>query len=143
MTPALLALALVAAAPAPKDKASIKNGPALVGEWVVKKAEAAGMRRPVPVGGMTMEFKADGKPVVKQGAKPPEDGSYAAEARKGPAEVDLTPPATGGKAVTTAGIYKVKRDTLALCPAAVGARPTESAAAAGPTPGLMTLKRPE
>jgi uncharacterized protein (TIGR03067 family) len=139
MTPALLVLTLVAA-PVTKDKDPMKDQPALVGEWMGEKAEAAGMPLPVPVGGMTLEFKADGTLVIKEGAKAPEEASYTADPKK-EAEIDLTPPAAGGKAQAMLGIYKVEGDTLTLCLAAGGGRPTKFESAAGNPAMLMTFKR--
>jgi uncharacterized protein (TIGR03067 family) len=141
MTPALLALALVVAAPAPKDKDTKKDGLLLVGEWVGEKAEVAGMPLPAPVSEMRMEFKADGKAVLRDGAKPAEEASYTADPKKDPAEIDLTPPPTGGKAETLLGIYKVEGDTLTLCLAAAGGRPTKFESAAGSANMLLTFKR--
>jgi uncharacterized protein (TIGR03067 family) len=141
MTTALLALALVVAAPAPKDKDTKKDGPAFVGEWVGVKAEVAGIPLPATVGEMRMEFKANGKVMLKDGDKAAEEGSYTADPKKDPAEIDLTPPPTGGKAETLVGIYKVEGDTLTLCLAVAGVRPTSFESPAGSANMLLTFKR--
>jgi uncharacterized protein (TIGR03067 family) len=141
MTPTLLALVLAVAAPVTKDKEPPKKEPTIVGEWAGEKAEAAGMALPVPVGGMTMEFKGDGTLVIKDAGKPPEEARYTADPKKEPAEIDLTPPAAGGKVEKLAGIYKVEGDTLTLCLAAVGERPKKFESAAGAPTILMTFKR--
>ena len=139
MYPSLLtALALAVGAPGPKDPPKKDVNP-LLGAWVGEKAETGGM--PLPVGGMTMEFKPGGKVVMADGGKPPEEGGYTADPKKDPPEIDLTAPAAGGKAVTMLGIYKVEGDTLTLCLAAVGGRPTKFESAAGQATLLLTFKR--
>ena len=141
MCPSLLtALALTVAAPAPKEPPK-KDANPLLGEWVGEKAEAAGMPLPVPAGGVSMEIKPDGTMVMKEGSKAPEEVGYTTNPKKDPHEIDLTPPAAGGKAMTMLGIYKVEGDTLTLCLAAAGGRPTKFEPAAGQATILMTFKR--
>jgi uncharacterized protein (TIGR03067 family) len=141
MYPSLLtALALTVAAPGPKDPPK-KDTDRLLGAWAGEKAEAAGMPLPVPVGGMTMEFQPDGKLVIKEGAKPPEAAGYTADPKKDPHEIDLTPPAAGGKVMTMLGIYKVEGDTLTLCLTVGAGRPTKFESAAGQATMLLTFKR--
>jgi uncharacterized protein (TIGR03067 family) len=141
MYPTLLtALALVAGAPAPKEPPKKDVNP-LLGEWVGEKAETAGMPLPVPAGGMRMDFQPDGKLVIKEGTKGPEEAGYTANSKKDPHEIDLMPPAAGGKVMTMLGIYKVDGDTLTMCLAATGGRPTKFESAAGQATILMTFKR--
>jgi uncharacterized protein (TIGR03067 family) len=139
MTPVLLAVAVGLSAPAAKDPPK-KDPPTIVGEWAGEKAEAGGMPLPVPAGGITMEFTADGKVVIREGAKPPETGGYTADPKKTPAEIDLTPSAKG-KDITLVGIYKVEGDTLTLCLGIAGKRPDKFESPAGADCMLMTLKR--
>ena len=141
MVPSLLIVsALALGAPAAKDPPK-KDPATIVGEWVGEKAEAAGAPLPVPAGGMTMEVKPDGKLVMKEGSKAPEEVGYTADPKKDPHEIDLTPPAAGGKVMTMVGIYKVEGETLTLCLAAVGGRPTKFESTAGQATILMTFKR--
>ena len=141
MYPSLLtALALTVGAPGLKETPK-KDADPLLGEWVGEKAEAAGMPLPVPAGGVSMEFKAAGKLVMKEGSKAPEEVGYTADPKKDPHEIDLTPPAAGGKVMTMVGIYKVEGETLTLCLAAVGGRPTKFESAAGQATLLLTFKR--
>jgi uncharacterized protein (TIGR03067 family) len=141
MYPSLLtALALVAGAPAAKDPPKKDTNP-LLGEWTGEKAETGGMPLPVPVGGMTMEFKPDGKVVMTDAGKPPEEGGYKADPKKDPHEIDIVPPAAGGKVMTMLGIYKVDGDTLTVCLAAAGERPKKFESAAGQATLLLTFKR--
>jgi uncharacterized protein (TIGR03067 family) len=139
MNPALAALALALSAPAAKDPPR-KDPPTLVGEWVGETAEAGGMPRPAPPGGVTMEFTADGKVVVREGAKPPRTGAYTADPKKSPAEIDLTW-SSGGQEVALVGIYKVEGDTLTLCLSVGGKRPAKFESPAGTDRMLMTFKR--
>lgn len=141
MYPTLLtALALAVGAPGPKEPPKKDTNP-LLGEWVGEKAETGGMALPVPAGGMRMEFKPDGKVVMTDGGKPPEEGTYTADAKKDPHAIDLMAPAAGGKIMTMLGIYKVDGDTLTLCLAAAGERPTKFESAAGQATLLLTFKR--
>jgi uncharacterized protein (TIGR03067 family) len=141
MYPSLLtALALSVAAPGPKDPPKKDTNP-LLGEWTGEKAETGGMPLPVPVGGMTMEFKPDGKVVMTDAGKPPEEAGYTADPKKDPHEIDLTQPMAGGKVMKMLGIYKVDGDTLTLCLGVVGERPTKFESAAGQATLLMTFKR--
>jgi uncharacterized protein (TIGR03067 family) len=136
----LTALALAIGAPGPKDPPKKDVNP-LLGEWVGEKAETGGMPLPVPAGGMTMDFQPDGKLMIKDSGKPPEEAGYTADSKKDPHEIDLMPPAAGGKTMTMLGIYKVDGDTLTLCLAATGTRPTKFESAAGQPTILMTFKR--
>jgi uncharacterized protein (TIGR03067 family) len=138
MTPALLALAVAVAAPAAKDPPK-KDPPTIVGEWLGEKAEAGGKPLPVPPGGVTMEFTADGKVVIKEGPKPPVTGEYTADPKKAPAEIELTP--AKGKDITLVGIYKVEGDALTLCLGVGGKRPDKFESPAGSEYMLMTFKR--
>jgi uncharacterized protein (TIGR03067 family) len=141
MYPSLLtALALALGAPGPKEPPKKDTDP-LLGAWVAEKAETGGMPLPVAAGGVSMDFQADGKAVMKDGMKAPEEGGYTADRKKDPREIDLKAPAAGGKVMTMLGIYKVDEDTLTMCLAAAGERPTKFESAAGQTTLLMTFKR--
>jgi uncharacterized protein (TIGR03067 family) len=135
----LVGLALVVAAPATKETPA-KDPPTLVGEW----AGATGLRggkpdNPPP--GTTLTFTADGKLLMKEGGdSKAEEGTYSADPKKAPAELDITPGGTE-KAPTIRGIYKVEGDTLTICLAIGGERPTEFASPPGSENMLVTLKR--
>src|SRR5262245_60860344 len=138
----LTGLALLVAAPGPKD--APKKEPTIVGEWVGEKAVSGGMDLPVPKGGITITFTADGVLTVVEGARArPDAGSYKIDAKKDPPEIDLIPPDTK-KEPTVLGIYKIDGDTLTLCFDRGGGgdkRPKKFESAAGDSMIVMTLKR--
>ena len=138
----LVGLALSVGAPGVKDPP--KKEATIVGEWVGEKAVAGGMDLPVPDGGITFTFAADGTLMVRDGGRgKPEAGSYKVDAKKNPAEIDLVPP-PDKKEVVLQGIYKLDGDTLTLCfrRGAPGAgRPKEFESPAGSDVIVMTLKR--
>jgi uncharacterized protein (TIGR03067 family) len=142
MFPSLLVgLAISVGAPG-KDPAA-KDPPSLVGEWVGEKAVAGGKERPVPEGGITFTFAADGKLTVKEGKRDKNDtGTYKADPKKAPAEVDIIPP-EDKKEPTVLGIYKLDGDTLTLCfgRGKEGSRPTKFESPEGSQTIVITLKR--
>jgi len=142
MYPSLLvSLALAVGAPG-KDPAP-KDGPSIVGEWVGEKAVAGGKEQPVPDGGITFIFTADGKLTVKEGKRDKNDtGTYKADSKKEPAEIDIIPP-EDKKEPTVLGIYKVDGDMLMLCfgRGKAGSRPTTFESPEGAQTIVITLKR--
>lgn|SRR5262245_15330863 len=139
----LTGVALLVAAPGPKD--APKKESTIVGEWVGEKAVTGGMDLPVPAGGITITFTADGVLTIVEGGRgQPKSGSYKADSKKDPPEVDLVPPADK-KEPTVLGIYKLDGDTLTLCfdrgGGGASARPTKFESPAGATTIVMTLKR--
>jgi len=143
MVPSLL-IGLALAVGAPLKDAPAKDPPSIVGEWVGEKAVAGGKERPVPEGGITFTFTADGKMVVKEGNREKGDtGSYKADPKKDPAEIDIIPPADK-KDPTVQGIYKLDGDTLTLCfgrGKAGAARPSKFESPEGSDTIVITLKR--
>jgi uncharacterized protein (TIGR03067 family) len=140
MVPSLLIVsALALGAPAAKDPPK-KDPATIVGEWVGEKALAGGKDLPAPAGGVVFEFTKDGKAVIREGPKPPEPADYKADPSKDPAEIDLTPGAAA-KTGTLLGIYRVEKDTLTVCFAVAGARPTKFESPDGSATLLMTFKR--
>jgi uncharacterized protein (TIGR03067 family) len=117
-----------------------KDAPSIEGEWDGEKAVRGGMERPVPDGGIKVTFTKDGKLVVKEGNKDPETGTYTIDAKKSPAEIDLTPPKEDG---TRKGIFKIEGDTLTICLADkdAGDRPSKFESPEGTNIMLITLKR--
>jgi uncharacterized protein (TIGR03067 family) len=135
----LVALALVAGAPAKKDPPP-KEPPSLVGEWVAESGTRGG-KPDNPEPGTAITFTADGKVLLKEGAdRKPEEGTYKADPKKKPAEIDIVPPATD-KGPTIIGIYKLEGDTLTLCITMGGDRPKEFASPAGSEIMMITCKR--
>ena len=135
----LVGLAVLVAAPAPKEVP--KKDPGIIGEWVVQKMVVGGMDLPAPPGGQgTFNFTADGKLIVKEGAKEkPDEATYTVDTKKSPAEIDLIPPPKE-KVGNMPGIFKIDGDTLTICFTFMGERP-KSFESAGGTTMLMTLKR--
>jgi uncharacterized protein (TIGR03067 family) len=139
MNPVLLALAVTFSAPAAKE-APKKDPPSIVGEWAGETAEAGGKPLPVPPGGITMEFLADGKVVIREGPKPATTAEYTADPKKSPAEIDLKP-SEKAKDLMFVGVYKIEGDTLTMCLRIGGKRPEKFESPAGSDSVLMTLKR--
>jgi uncharacterized protein (TIGR03067 family) len=137
MTSALLLMAASLAAPGPKDPPK-KDPPALVGEWVVEGTVVAGQPKPLPAGAAWV-FTADGKAEFRVGrGKPADRGTFTADPRKDPAEVDITL----GAGAAVRAIYRAEGDKLTLCMAQTGAdRPKGFDAPPGSTAVLWTLKR--
>jgi uncharacterized protein (TIGR03067 family) len=142
-TSLLTGLALLVAAPGPKD--APKKEPTIVGEWVGEKAVSGGMELPVPKGGITITFTKDGVVAVVEGGRAkPDNGSYKVDPKKDPPEIDLIPP-DNKKEPTVLGIYKLDGDTLTLCFDRGGGgasdRPKKFESPAGSSTIVMTLKR--
>ena len=138
MTPALLALAVLVAAPAAKDPPKT-DPPSLVGEWAIDSSVEGGKPDQLPPG-MTWTFTADGKSALKVGglAVPSIEGTYTADPKKAPAELDVA----AGPGEAMRGIYKVEKDTLTFCfVEGTDARPTTFASPAGSKVVLLTLTR--
>ena len=146
MFPSLLVGLAVAIGAQEKKDPPAKDPPAkdnpIVGEWVGEKAVAGGMERPVPEGGITFKFGADGSLAVTEGKRDKADnGTYKTDPKKTPAEIDIVPPADKNEP-TVEGIYKVDGDTLTLCfGRGKGARPTKFESPEGSQTIVITLKR--
>src|SRR5262245_39667172 len=111
MTSLLLGVAITVGAPIGKDPK--KDSPSIVGEWAAEGATSRG-RPDNPPPGTTWTFTADGKSVLRIGAKEESrEGTYKLDAKKDPAEIDITPGIK--KDGTMQGIYKVEGDTLTVC----------------------------
>jgi len=139
---AALAVAAAGAAPGPKDGPKVDER--VVGRWAGVTALRDGVERPAPPGGVTYTFTADGRYALREGAGGKTDGgTFATDAGRDPAHLDLTPAAGGADPVGRC-IYKVAGDELTLCftkgdPA--GARPTRFAAPEGSGAVVLTFKR--
>jgi uncharacterized protein (TIGR03067 family) len=139
----ILALAFTPAAPKAKDPPK-KEAPSLVGEWVAEQVVMGGKEVPAGAGldGLRMTFAADGTTTVRITGQKPEAGTYTADPKKNPAEIDLLPAA--GKAEPPGlGVYKLDGDTLVLCVATGNGaeRPKRVESPGGSQALLITLKR--
>jgi uncharacterized protein (TIGR03067 family) len=138
-TSLLVGLAIVVGAPAKKDPPA-KEPPSLVGEWVGESGTRGG-KPDNPPPGTTITFTADGNVRFKEGKDDKaEEGTYKADPKKSPAEIDIVP-SKDGKAPTILGIYKIEGDTLTMCIVMGGERPKEFASPAGSEVMLITCKR--
>ena len=126
--------------PPPKD-APAKDNP-IVGEWTGEKAVGGGKEQPVPPGGITFTFAADGKLMITEGKQNrPDTGTYKTDPKKTPAEIEIIPP-EDKKEPTVQGIYKVDGDTLTLAfSRGKGGRPTKFESPEGSDVIVITLKR--
>jgi uncharacterized protein (TIGR03067 family) len=136
----LIGLAVVVAAPAPKE--APKKEATIVGEWIGEKAVSGGKEMPVPPGGISFGFHADGTLTIKEGGRTDgKTGSYKVDPKKNPAEIDLIPPADK-KDDTILGIYKLEGDTLTLCfQKGDPERPTKFESPEGERTVVITMKR--
>ncbi|HEX3152577.1 MAG TPA: TIGR03067 domain-containing protein [Gemmataceae bacterium] len=133
----LIGLAVVVAAPAPKE-APKKDMPTLVGVWNVESAIKGGKADNSPPGG-TVEFMPDGKMAIKENGKDI-NGTFTSDAKKEQPEIDLNLEA-GGMTVKMLGIYKLDGDKLLICLNFMGDRPTKLESPDGALTVLLTLKR--
>ena len=114
----ILGLAIIVAAPAPKE--AKKPAPTILGEWSLESMVFMGMAVPAPKGPSTITFMADGKCIAVEGnGAKPDTTTFTHDAKKSPAQIDLME----GKNLTMAGIYKIEADTLTICISINGARP--------------------
>jgi uncharacterized protein (TIGR03067 family) len=135
----VVGLALVVAAPGTKD-APKKDPPSIVGEWVGETGLRGG-KPDNPPPGTTITFAKDGRVIMKEGKDDRAmEGTYTADPKKDPAEIDIVPPATE-KGPTIQAIYKIEGDTLTLCFSMGGERPKTFDSPAGSQIMLVTCKR--
>lgn len=138
MTCVLFTIALVVGAPAPKEA---KPRPLLLlGEWVVSTLIECGENETDAVGDK-LSFTADGKCVLQEGKEKPETMKFTVNAKREPAEIDITSPGDGKKDVVTRGIYKIDGDVLTICLSDQGDRPKDFASPAGSSINLVKLSR--
>jgi len=134
MNTLVLGLAIIVAAPAPKE--AKKPEPTILGEWSLESAVFMGMPLPAPKGRNTINFTPDGKCITFAGdVATAETASFTHDAKKSPAEIDLIE----GKGMTMKGIYKIEGETLTICIAIDGQRPDKFGA--NDKFMMMTLKR--
>jgi uncharacterized protein (TIGR03067 family) len=134
MPPLILTLAVVFAAPAPKEKPAALD---LAGEWEITAYILGGKEAPP---GVHIRFAADGTATFFGG--PPAAthvGEYTLNVKRSPAEVDIVFP--GSTAGAMIGIIKRDGENLLLCFGPRDGRPTEFKSPDGSGVGLLTLKR--
>jgi uncharacterized protein (TIGR03067 family) len=135
----LIGLAVTIGAPGTKDPPK-KDPPSIVSEWVGEKAVSGGRVKPAPEGGIVFSFSADGMLTVTEARREkPEAVPYKLDAKKSPAEIDITPQ----KEEKVLGIYKIEGDTLTICFAGGpdAKRPSKFESPEGERIILMTFKR--
>lgn len=139
MTPVMIALTLVVAAPAPKE-APKKDAPSLVGQWTPIHSLKGG-KPDTPEPGSSITFTADGKVQLKEGMRErKEEATYTLDSKKEPAEIDIVPPEKA-KESSIVGIYKFEKDTLVLCITMGADRPKKFESPEGSHVILITLQR--
>lgn len=127
----LLLLPATAAHAADKDK--------LQGYWKVEKAVRDGMEMPNEERDkLKLEFKGD-KVIPHEGDRTEEAAEFVLDETKKPKAIDIKPPKGEEKLVK--GIYELTGDTLKICFARAGERPTEFSSAAGSKMMFIQLKR--
>jgi uncharacterized protein (TIGR03067 family) len=137
----VLALAVVIAAPLPKEPAKKPESPALVGTWKCVGMVVGGKNNTADVeSGVVFEFTADGKMYLTQNGKPQPDGSFTLDPSKSPAAIDLV---MEKDTPTLQAIFRIEADVLTFCfdNGRPDKRPTEFAAPDGTTLMLATFKR--
>jgi uncharacterized protein (TIGR03067 family) len=107
MTSALLALSLVIAAPAPKERA--KADPSLVGVWVPESVTVSG--KPTAAGTDRWEFRADGTWAMSNKGQPVATGTYTQDPKAAPPTADLVHTANEQMSLCR---YRVDGETLTL-----------------------------
>lgn len=138
-TSLILGLALLVSAPIPKDPPK-KDAPSLFGEWVPESAVIGGKVDPPPPGS-TMTITTKGRLVMKEGKDEPVEMDFTFDPKKDPPEIDFAEPRGGMGQKALKGIYKLDGDTLMICIAMGGDRPTAFTSPAGSMNMLITLKR--
>lgn len=133
----VLVLALAIGAPAPKDPP--KKDPAFVGDWVPESVTVGGQKVPIPP--MTFRFTADGKFERQSGGDPPSTGTFTVVLKKDPAYIDLTSSDGMAASPVALSIFKVEGNTMTICTATGGDRPTAFASPAGSMTVLLVFKR--
>ncbi|MSR53140.1 MAG: TIGR03067 domain-containing protein [Gemmataceae bacterium] len=136
----LLGLAVAVGAPGAKDPP--KKEAAIVGEWLTISLSAGGMDLPQPKDKeLRFTFAADGKLTVLDD-KMTEVSTYTVDAKKSPAEIDMTPVADS-KDLPIMEIFKIDGDTLTLCvvEGKKDPRPTKFESPKDSRTMLLTLKR--
>lgn len=143
-TQLMLGLALVTAAPAPKE-APKKEVLSVIGSWEPEKITVSGMEAPLPPGAaIRFRFHADGTMNLIKGLaggmSDGTNGTFTTDTKKTLAEIDIKFPE--GKGETLKGIFKMEGEKLIICATDdKGDRPTEFTSPAGTKTVIFTMKR--
>ena len=140
MTNLLLGLALIVAAPGLKGP--IKGqAPPIEGTWQLVDWLQNGTRMAFWEG-MTVEFRAGGKRVCREGPDSVDERSYKLLPRTDPPAIDLIRPSGGAEPTVHPCIYKIDGDTLVVSVGSPdGERPTGFESGKGGVRMLMTYTR--
>jgi len=138
LTHLLVGLALIVAAPAPKDppKAPAEAEHPLVGEWILDSHISSGKRLPDP--GDTFILTKDRWVIVNKGART--ESLLAVDTKKDPRHIDVWVP-TQGEENRARGIFKLEGDTLTVCYTLGPDRPIRFESPPKSGLALITLKR--
>lgn len=134
----MLILALVVAAPGPKEPP--KKDPAYVGQWVTETVTLGGRQIPGPA--MSVRIGADGT-MERRGpdGKTEFTGTFTVDLKPDPPYLDITVLNDKKVGRVAKGIFKIDGDTLTICTAQDDSRPTAFVSPAGSNTVLMVLKR--
>ncbi|HEX3152578.1 MAG TPA: TIGR03067 domain-containing protein [Gemmataceae bacterium] len=139
MNALVVGLALIVAAPAPKE--APKKDPAHVGDWVVESVMVGGQNVPAPPM-MIIRLTTDGKFERKEpDGKVVIGGTFTADAKQSPAHLDITNAVDQQAERTSKAIFKIDGDILTICSGQGDNRPTTFESTAGSSTVLMVLKR--
>jgi len=136
VTSALLFLALVPAAPAPKDAPKPAADNPLLGEWVVESHVASGKVLPKVGKVETITITKDRWQIEKESKS---ESLLSVDPTKDPPHVDVWVP--DQEENRARGIYKVEGDTLTVCYSLGPDRPTKFESLPKSRVYLITLKR--
>ena len=129
----ILGLAIIVAAPAPKEAKKLPSP--LVGDWTIESVIILGMPEPMDQTRNTIDFSADGTFTTLSGnAAKPYTSKFTHDPKANPPQIELEK--AGAK---FPGIYKIEGDTLTICLTLEGERPDKFVATAKTM--LFTMKR--
>ncbi|MCS6896550.1 MAG: TIGR03067 domain-containing protein [Nitrospira sp.] len=134
-----LGLAVIVAAPAPKDGKN--TSPSIIGDWRPESILLAGMPLAGDEGVKSIHFRAEGQGSAVSVKKKPEAFTYSIDWTKSPAHIDLTELGPKGPETQVLGILKLEGDTLTICLAIDGERPKDFASTRELPTLLLVLKR--
>ena len=95
---------------------------------------------PGPPGQVTFRFTEGKIQIIEAKREKPEDAAITVDLKKKPATIDIKPE-KGPKEMLVKGIIEVNGDTMKLCFARAGERPTEFKGDAANGVMMITLKR--
>jgi uncharacterized protein (TIGR03067 family) len=111
------------------------------GIWKAEKSVRGGKDAPAEeLGKMKVKFDGD-KVFPHEGEREEKAGTFTLDATKSPKTIDLVPPAGNEKDRKILGIYEIDGDTLKLCLAMEGERPTKFESTEGSKTMFLILKK--